>query len=85
MLYLIFSSYLVAFRSEIFQNIFLSLVSSKLPRIVGGIIVTWGIEVLGEDLSHCHFTHYKSHMDWRSIEPAPLRCEAAKFYHIVRN
>jgi hypothetical protein len=35
---------------------------------------------LEKDLSHCHFNHFKSHMDWLSIELGPPRCEAAKFF-----
>jgi hypothetical protein len=30
----------------------------------------------GKNLSHCHFVHYKSHIDWPGIEPEPSRWEA---------
>jgi hypothetical protein len=34
------------------------------------------MEHSGKTLSHCHFAHHKSHMDWPGIEPGPLRWEA---------
>jgi hypothetical protein len=30
-------------------------------------------EVLGNNLSHCHFVHHKCCMDWPEIETGPLR------------
>jgi hypothetical protein len=43
-------------------------------------LVEWKLrgetEVLGENLSQCHFVHYKSHMTWPGLEPGPPPLEA---------
>jgi len=42
----------------------------------------WSIGGINTDsewhLSHCHFVHYKSRMDWPGIEPGPPRWEAGE-------
>jgi hypothetical protein len=38
--------------------------------------VEWETEVLGENLLHYYFVHYKSHMTLPGIESAMPECEA---------
>jgi hypothetical protein len=44
---------------------------------IGGMKISRGTEVLGENLSQRHFVHQKSHMTRPGFEPQPPQWEAS--------